>query len=389
MSPPNVDSTLPGMAEKVTIFVRVPYRVVGLVVGPKGATVKRIQQNTGTFIITPSREMEPYFEVRGTPENVELARKEIESHIAVRTGGGSGSFDQIISPTGVNGGSGGLVHCMESPSTSPTEIGGGMVTMATSRNTMRRTMSVSDPSSMLHHHSRSGVLSNAPSVSETYSGGHRTSPLSNAVFASGSHSNLENDPAPYYNHHHHSIPMSAPATSLDKVFDFGGSRAKQYSSNWNGSWSPQPSTPVQSNNGSWGFHLLNNKPTSPQPPPSPTGSWGSSPQPPSPTGSWGSNSSEGNAVMSPRAFPSGFVSSSTSGNYSRIGSYLQQQQQTRKNGYRVVPCCYCEQSEADTILVPCGHKTMCFECACKISAIASVCPSCNTKIESLAQQLRS
>ncbi len=78
-------STMTG-SDKVTIFVRVPYRVVGLVVGPRGSTVKRIQQLTRTFIVTPSRDKEPCFEVRGTPENVERARKEIESYIVYRTG---------------------------------------------------------------------------------------------------------------------------------------------------------------------------------------------------------------------------------------------------------------------------------------------------------------
>jgi hypothetical protein len=29
---------------------------VGLVVGPKGATIKRIQQQTHTYIVTPSRD---------------------------------------------------------------------------------------------------------------------------------------------------------------------------------------------------------------------------------------------------------------------------------------------------------------------------------------------
>ena len=66
--------------------VRVPYRVVGLVVGPKGATIKRIQQQTHTYIVTPSRDKEPVFEVTGLPENVDAARKEIEAHIALRTG---------------------------------------------------------------------------------------------------------------------------------------------------------------------------------------------------------------------------------------------------------------------------------------------------------------
>lgn len=81
---PSVINQVPG---QTTIQVRVPYRVVGLVVGPKGATIKRIQQTTNTYIITPSREKEPVFEVTGLPNNVESARKEIEAHIALRTGG--------------------------------------------------------------------------------------------------------------------------------------------------------------------------------------------------------------------------------------------------------------------------------------------------------------
>ena len=72
---------------QTTIQVRVPYRVVGLVVGPKGATIKRIQQATNTYIVTPSRDKEPIFEVTGSLENVESARKEIETHIVLRTGG--------------------------------------------------------------------------------------------------------------------------------------------------------------------------------------------------------------------------------------------------------------------------------------------------------------
>lgn len=61
--------------------------------GPKGATIKRIQQQTHTYIITPSRDKEPIFEVTGLPDNVETARNEIELHIASRTGSFSPSFD--------------------------------------------------------------------------------------------------------------------------------------------------------------------------------------------------------------------------------------------------------------------------------------------------------
>nr|XP_042895614.1 RNA-binding protein MEX3B isoform X2 [Parasteatoda tepidariorum] len=88
---PGPNSNIPG---QTTISVRVPYRVVGLVVGPKGATIKRIQQQTSTYIVTPSREKEPIFEVTGLPDNVETARKEIEAHIAMRTGGSMDSADE-------------------------------------------------------------------------------------------------------------------------------------------------------------------------------------------------------------------------------------------------------------------------------------------------------
>lgn len=98
LSGPGPNSNIPG---QTTIQVRVPYRVVGLVVGPKGATIKRIQQQTNTYIITPSRDKEPIFEVTGLPENVDTARKEIEAHIAMRTGGviDSASGHGSISPS--------------------------------------------------------------------------------------------------------------------------------------------------------------------------------------------------------------------------------------------------------------------------------------------------
>ncbi|XP_007236681.3 RNA-binding protein MEX3B [Astyanax mexicanus] len=85
----NGGGSLPGpphLPGQTTIQVRVPYRVVGLVVGPKGATIKRIQQQTHTYIVTPSREKDPVFEVTGMPENVDRAREEIETHITLRTG---------------------------------------------------------------------------------------------------------------------------------------------------------------------------------------------------------------------------------------------------------------------------------------------------------------
>uniref|UniRef100_A0A673J862 RNA-binding E3 ubiquitin-protein ligase MEX3C-like n=1 Tax=Sinocyclocheilus rhinocerous TaxID=307959 RepID=A0A673J862_9TELE len=86
-------NSIPCHPGQTTIQVRVPYRMVGLVVGPKGATIKRIQQQTHTYIVTPSRDKEPVFEVTGMPENVDRAREEIESHIVTRT---AGSVDTTV-----------------------------------------------------------------------------------------------------------------------------------------------------------------------------------------------------------------------------------------------------------------------------------------------------
>ncbi|CAH2012903.1 unnamed protein product, partial [Acanthoscelides obtectus] len=91
-TPPGPPANIPG---HVTIQVRVPYRVVGLVVGPKGATIKRIQHQTHTYIVTPSRDKEPVFEVTGLPESVEAARREIEAHIAMRTGNAAGGLNGL------------------------------------------------------------------------------------------------------------------------------------------------------------------------------------------------------------------------------------------------------------------------------------------------------
>lgn len=82
--PPSGATNTPG---QVTIEVRVPASLVGLVIGPKGSTIKRIQKQTFTFIMTPNREKEPVFRVSGLPANVEMARLEIHSHIINRTAG--------------------------------------------------------------------------------------------------------------------------------------------------------------------------------------------------------------------------------------------------------------------------------------------------------------
>jgi len=67
-----------------TVGVRVPMSMVGLVVGPKGATIKRIQADTGTYIVTPGRDRDPVFEVIGSPDAVDRARRHIDAYIETR-----------------------------------------------------------------------------------------------------------------------------------------------------------------------------------------------------------------------------------------------------------------------------------------------------------------
>ncbi|XP_066599145.1 RNA-binding protein MEX3B [Prorops nasuta] len=111
-APPGPPASMPG---HVTIQVRVPYRVVGLVVGPKGATIKRIQHQTHTYIVTPSRDKEPVFEVTGLPESVEAAKREIEAHIALRTGAGPGVEEVDLLGALCRGGLGSILGCLDPP----------------------------------------------------------------------------------------------------------------------------------------------------------------------------------------------------------------------------------------------------------------------------------
>ncbi|KAF0288180.1 RNA-binding protein MEX3B [Amphibalanus amphitrite] len=96
----------------VTVSVEVPYEFVGLVVGQKGATIKRIQQDTNTYITTPSRRHRPIFEVVGQPCDVETAREAITAHISSRvdkfrsetaaSGGGSGGGGSFGAPSALS-----------------------------------------------------------------------------------------------------------------------------------------------------------------------------------------------------------------------------------------------------------------------------------------------
>ena len=238
----------PTEENKVTILVRVPYRVVGLVVGPKGATVKRIQQITNTYIVTPSRDREPCFEVTGSPENVERAKREIESYIALRTGGSLDSdyetdYLSLLSPT---------LEPVFSPSLGNSGTARNhLLTRSMSEKMFQfPRLSSSPPNTLTLSTAVEGVELNNWGDKPT-----RASPLSSAVFGAKGLSQEGHDfaSAPLA-----STPMSAPVAFSDRVFDFSEVRSTLANVRY---------------------------------------------QPPSPTGSWESNSSEGTAAVSPKHSP--------------------------------------------------------------------------------------
>jgi RNA-binding protein MEX3 len=97
--------------------IKVPVKIVGLVVGSKGQTIKNIQQQTHTYIVTPSRDKEPVFEVTGLPENVQQCRRQIEAHIALRTGNMSNMMGNSIN--GGGGGANGNILCNNDETVAP------------------------------------------------------------------------------------------------------------------------------------------------------------------------------------------------------------------------------------------------------------------------------
>ena len=250
-SPSNVFGS-PTEDNKVTSLVRVPYRVVGLVVGPKGATVKRIQQITNTYIVTPSRDREPCFEVTGSPDNVERAKREIESYIALRTGGSLDSdyetdYSSLMSPT---------LEPVFSPSFTSSNSGTGRPSLLT-RSTSEKMFQF--PSRQSSSPPNTLTLSTAIEGVELNSWGDkpaRSSPLSSAVFGAKSLSQEGQESSLLI--HPTTTPMSAPVHFADRVFDFSDMRSSL-------------------------AHTRH--------------------QPPSPTGSWESNSSEGTAAVSPKHSP--------------------------------------------------------------------------------------
>lgn len=65
----------------IVLKVNVPTNTVGLVIGPKGTRIREIAEATNTYIKTPSRYREPVFDLFGLPQDVALAKEQIQAFV--------------------------------------------------------------------------------------------------------------------------------------------------------------------------------------------------------------------------------------------------------------------------------------------------------------------
>jgi RNA-binding protein MEX3 len=70
---------------EITISFEIPLRLVGLIVGTRGSTIKQFMQISNTLIQSPALNGDPVFHVTGNPTNVKRAKELIENYIKLRT----------------------------------------------------------------------------------------------------------------------------------------------------------------------------------------------------------------------------------------------------------------------------------------------------------------
>uniref|UniRef100_A0A7N8YM14 Mex-3 RNA binding family member D n=1 Tax=Mastacembelus armatus TaxID=205130 RepID=A0A7N8YM14_9TELE len=340
---PGGGGSLPGpphLPGQTTIQVRVPYRVVGLVVGPKGATIKRIQQQTHTYIVTPSREKDPVFEVTGMPENVDRAREEIETHITLRTG----TFVDLQGDNDFH--TNGTDVSLEGLGS----LSGGLGASLWSRMS----------SSVTYHTHNGGMSSDSFSATrKTNEGGSPTSPFSTGSSSAGAGFTFGGDSTP-------GLPSSDElgfefsTSNIWAPFINGGTGNKTAGS------SQQQPLRRNSSGLSGGAITPRLSPTLPQdtgvgPLDHPLARRAQSD--PLSTLSWlhSGGSSTGYSSCSASSLPGGSPTDSEGG--SRVNR----------------DCFVCFESEVTAALVPCGHNLFCMECAGQICQSAEPeCPVCHT-----------
>ncbi|XP_060089105.1 LOW QUALITY PROTEIN: RNA-binding protein MEX3D-like [Heteronotia binoei] len=355
LGPPN----LPG---QTTIQVRVPYRVVGLVVGPKGATIKRIQQQTHTYIVTPSREKEPIFEVTGMPENVDRAREEIEAHITMRTG----SFVDISSDNDFH--TNGTDVCLDllgGAGSGPSSL------WVKAPNPARRSLSSVRSDNL-------GSLGNATSVTEPYFGGPAADGPSGSPFGAGNSFSFGEPPAavlgaddPDFGFDFLALDITAP-TTIWSPFEppgnplpaFGCPSSLNGNSQRRNSSLSSTATPRHSPTlPETGMPLEHPLARRIQSDPVSTLPW-------LPTQGSLSSFSDSTGYSSSSSLPSS-VSAASGSPTDSSGSDA-----PRKTSRE---CMVCFESEVIAALVPCGHNLFCMECAMRICGKPEPeCPACHT-----------
>lgn len=396
------------------IQVRVPYRVVGLVVGPKGATIKRIQQQTHTYIVTPSREKDPVFEVTGMPENVDRAREEIETHITLRTGTfvdlqGDNDFHTNgtdVSLEGLGSLSGGLGASLWSRATShhsappppPPSPPPAPIPMSMHHSSSRKMSS-----SVAYHTHNGGMSSDSFSTTrKTNEGGSPTSPFSTGSSSAGAGFTFGGDSTPGLASSDE-LGFEFSASNIWAPFINGGTGNKTAGSSQQqplrrnssglsgGAITPRLSPTLPQDTGPLDHPLARRA----QSDPLSTLSWLQSSSAGSGSFSGASSSSSGGSSTgysscSASSLPGGSPTDSEGGS-SGVGLNSGMLSRLKGGSGPGVAglvgvgssanrdCFVCFESEVTAALVPCGHNLFCMECAGQICQSAEPeCPVCHT-----------
>lgn len=355
--------TAPG---HITKQVRVPYRVVGLVVGPKGSTIKRIQQATNTYIVTPSRDKEPVFEVTGLPENVDRAKREVEQHIALRTGG-------IIDPTHPE--SDHILNGFTSSLFSPGSSSGGSFSALLDHGSQQNTLN------QRSHSMDSFYLSGQSSASSKYSDlSSTTSPFtnnSNAFFYDtvipSPTTDIENgmsqfDPAPGSPAPSLWPDMLQRSASMSRAVGSQNQQSRSLSVNtYSSSDNSGRSSPAQLR------RLLSE----------------SNIEGMASTYSHFNGTTVTNTVQSQLAPETTSivdmckVTTSDGESQSSSPDWLANKNNMINMAVSKKQCCVCQSNKVVAALVPCGHNLFCMECAEQVKEAEGECPACQKKVEAV------
>lgn len=341
-TPSGPPANIPG---QITIQVRVPYRVVGLVVGPKGATIKQIQQQTHTYIVTPSRDKEPVFEVTGQSENVQSARHQIEAHIALRTGNASTGLGGVGNGNVMNSINGGLSQLLAEDTPE--------LLSALYKNGLGSLFGYLEPNGQQDFNGMSGCVNGTGHNNSGVNGIMPSSTGSSACSSTSSSSS--------------STSSKSAVMTLPELINI---------------WKRNDSSSIEVDEGIGESPNIWSMPT-----PSIIGSRSSPAASVSPTDSLlASIGGNGNNMMS--NCQNGMVglglggmninglTSSVAGN---ILNNVKQNQHQRE-------CLVCGDKEVTAALVPCGHNMFCLECANRICATGdAACPICS---ETVIQAIR-